>query len=145
MCLVIVLGALILFVIVMFVKSAWILLPWTITATAVAGLSGLGLARLAGRSRSAGATISIVSTIALTYGFGYFGYWLLPPKAPPEKQGFDQLLQLPDPGQDVLWQMLPYHLTICAAIGAMVVSRLWYKWTPDFEWEKSNPETTGDE
>ncbi len=44
-----------------FVKSALILLPWTITAAVVAGLSGMGLAMLTKNSRATGATVSVLS------------------------------------------------------------------------------------
>jgi hypothetical protein len=126
-----VLGGLILLLLVIFVKSAFLLLPWTITAAVIAGLSGIGLGILAGRSRASGSAVSVVSSFALTIGYGYLGYWLVPPTAPPQKQGLDFLLQGPEPKQEDLWQLLPIHLAIVAIIVALIVSRLWHVWLLD--------------
>lgn len=114
-----------------FVKSALILLPWTITAAVLAGLSGMGLAMLTKKSRATGATVSVLSSFVLTFGFGYLGYWFIRPLAPSQKHGWEAVLDLPNPSQADLTNMFPLHLGITAILCALVVSRLWYHWSPD--------------
>jgi hypothetical protein len=128
MCLVMAIGALILLLVIVFVKSALILLPWTITAMVLAGLSGVALGKLVDHSRKLAAIVGIISSLVLTIAFGYLGYWLIPPTAPPQKQGYEILLALPEPSQADLRQMLPIHLTISAVLSALVVSSYFYRW-----------------
>ena len=80
-----------------FVKSALLLLPWTITAAVLAGLFGMGLGMLAKSPRATGTTISVLSSFGLTFGFGYLGYWFIRPVAPPQKHGWEALLEQPNP------------------------------------------------
>lgn len=141
MCLVMLLGGLILLSLVIFVKSALLLLPWTGTAVVLAGLSGVQLGKLAGRSQASRAAVSVASSLVLTVAFGYLGYWLLPPAAPPQKQGLQELLEFPDPTQADLLQMLPIHLAIVGVMGSLVVSRWWYRWSPEINlWPERNSE-----
>ena len=116
-----------------FVKSALFLLPWTITAAVLAGLSGMGLGRLLKDSRPSGAAVSVFSSFGLTFGFGYLGYWFINPLAPEQKHGLEALLDLPNPTQADLSNMFPIHLGITAILCALVVSRLWYHWSPDLK------------
>jgi hypothetical protein len=131
MCLSILLAVLIIIGLALFAKSGQILLLWTIAAMVLAALAGLGLRKLAGRSRGSRAAVSAVTTLVLTMAFGYLGYWLVQPTLPPQKQGIEAILQGPQPTQVDLQQMLPIHLGIAAILGALLVSLLWYHWQPD--------------
>ncbi len=124
-------GGLILLLLITFVQSALILLPWTVGATMVGALAGIGLGRLVGRSRATGALVSVVACFTLTIGLGYLAYALVPPKAPPQKKGLEEIMSMPTPSQDALWGTLPIHLSISAILGSVIVSRLWYSWSPD--------------
>jgi len=126
-------GGLILLAIAVFMKSAFILFPWTIAATVLAALSGIGLGKLLGRSRGASTVVSVASSVILTFAFGYLGYWLLPPTAPPQKQGLEALLAPPEPSQQDLQGMFPIHLGISAVLGALVVGMACYRRSLDLE------------
>jgi hypothetical protein len=139
MCLTLLLGAAILLLLVLFAKSALVLLPWTITAAVLAGLCGIGLGRLAGLSRPIGAVLSVVTSIILTLVFGFLGYRLVPPTPPPPKEGLEALVSAPEPTRQDIRDMLPVHLCIVAVVGAMVVARIWY-WSPKASkpgWDRS--------
>ena len=127
MCLLMVVGFLILLFVTLFVKSAVILLPWTVPATILAALSGMQVGQRLGRTPSARAALGVVATLALACAFGYLAYWLIPPMAPPPKQGWDVLLEPPEPASRDLWQMFPIHLTIWAAVAAKIVGGWCYR------------------
>ncbi|MFT3882785.1 MAG: hypothetical protein QM703_24420 [Gemmatales bacterium] len=131
MCLLMIFGGMILLIAAIFVKSALVLLPWTISAGVLAGLSGVGLGKVVGRTKVTGATISVLASFALTIVFGYLGYWLITPPGAAPKQGLEQLLTMPEPTQKDLLEMLPIHLVIVGIITAIIVSRVWYRWSPD--------------
>ncbi len=133
MLLLVIVVILVICLLVAFVKSALILLPWTITAAVLAGLSGMGLGMLAKTSRASGTAISVLSSFGLTFGFGYLGNWLIHPLAPEQKHGLEAVLDLPNPSQADLSNMFPIHLGITAVLCALVVSRLWYNWSPNLK------------
>jgi hypothetical protein len=97
----------------------------------LAGLSGISLGKLMKYSRATGATISVLSSFVLTFGFGYLGYWFINPVGPAQKHGWEALLDLPNPSPADLTNMFPIHLGITAILCALITSRLWYSWSPD--------------
>ncbi|MFO0812610.1 MAG: hypothetical protein U0796_05295 [Gemmatales bacterium] len=131
MCLLMIFGGMAMLLMVVFIKSAMVLLPWTITAGVLAGLTGLGLGKLSRGSKSLKLGIGMACSLVLTVVYGYFGYMLIKPPGAVPRQGIEQLLTLPDPTQDDLWQMLPVHLAIVGIITAVIVSRYWYRWSPE--------------
>jgi hypothetical protein len=126
------LGGLLLLFLVLFVKSALLLLPWTLTAGVLAGVAGIGLGKQAGRSRASATAVRVGTTLLLTFAFGYLACWLVPPTAPAPKQGVEALLEVPEPRQADLWQMLPVHLGIVSVLSALVVSQR-HGWAPDLK------------
>jgi hypothetical protein len=133
MCLTVILAVLLVLLLLVFMKSAVLLAPWTMTAAILAVVSGIGLGKLVSRSKGSGAVVCVVSTLMLTFAFGYLGYWLLPPTAPPSKPGLQGLVEGPEPTQGDLWQMFPVHLAIVSIIGAIVVSGVWYLGAADLK------------
>jgi hypothetical protein len=119
-------GFLLMLALASFIKSAQILLPWTVGAAVLAGLSAAGLGRLVGGSKARGRAVAALSAFGLTMGFGYLGYWLMPPKAPLQKQGIEVMLEMPEPTKKDLFESLPIHLAIAAIISAAIASRAVY-------------------
>lgn len=130
MCLLLILAFLILLLLILFVKSAVILLPWTLSAMVLGGLSGIALGKLTTQSNRKGILIGVVSSMILTLTFGLAFYYLAPPKPPPPNEGWEVLLETPEPTQEDLQKMFPIHLGIVSVLGAIFVSASWYRWSP---------------
>jgi hypothetical protein len=111
---------------VSFIKSAQTLLPSTFGAAMLAGLSAVGLGRLVGCPKARGRAVATLSALGLTMGLGYLCYWLMPPNAPPQKQGIELMLEMPEPTQKDLYESLPIHLAILAIISAAIASQALY-------------------
>ena len=127
MCFLMLLGALILLLVTIFIKSALVVLPWTATATVVAGLAAFQLGIRVGRTPARRAAMGALGTLALAFAFGYLGYGVVPPSVPPPKKGFAELTELPEPTADDLRQMFPIHLAIWGGAAAMLVGRRCYQ------------------
>jgi hypothetical protein len=140
MCLIMLCGFVLMVVLVGFIKSAQILLPWTVGAAVLAGLCAVGLGRLVGGPKARGRAVAALSAFGLTMGFGYLGYWLMPPKAPPQKQGVELMVEMPEPTQKDLHEILPIHLAISAIISAAIASRAVHLSSRD---SNQSPETKG--
>lgn len=135
MCLFILLIVLAYMLVVVFFETARILLPWTVSATILAGLAGLGVRALVPPSSRFRTAAGFITTIILTIALGYLEFFLFPAKPPPQtppKQNLEGLIEamteLPKPDISVehLRTMLPIHLAIAGLIGAffvLVVSR----------------------
>ena len=130
MCLFILLIVLAYLAVVVFFETARILLPWTISATILAGLAGLGVNTLLAPSARFRTAASCITTFVLTLALGYLGFWLIPPKPPPQtppKQNLEGLVEAmtelpkPDISAEHLRKMLPVHLSIAGIIGAFFV------------------------
>ena len=77
MCLLILLGCLIVLLLALLVKSAQVLLPWTITAAVLAVLSGLGLGKVAGALESLGCGDQRGEQASFDHCLGYLACWLV--------------------------------------------------------------------
>jgi hypothetical protein len=120
--------------VVTFFETARILLPWTIAATALAGLLTLAMSRwLRTRLGAARFIVTLPATVALTLGFGYLAWEVKPPSPPPEKPAKhgveavnDFLFTIPEPRitKDRLRSMLPVHLTISGLLGGVIVGAI---------------------
>lgn len=113
--------------VMVFFETAQILLPWTISATVLAGLAGLGIGRL-DFALSRRRMVSCVSSLLLTIAIGYIGFFAFPPKppAPHPDQGLAILVEMPkvNVSADDLQTMLPLHLGISGLIGMVIVASL---------------------
>ena len=127
LCLLCILTFLILSLVTLFVKSAVILLPWTATSTILAALAALQLGKWLGRTSRERAAVGVVGTLALAFAFGYLGYWLIPPVAPPATKGLAALAD-PEPTAEDLWGIFPIHLAIWGAVGTTIVGGLCYQY-----------------
>lgn len=130
MCLLIILACLILLLLILFVKSALLLLPWTLSAMVLAGLSGVAAGKLATQSEKKGVLIGAATSMVLTFAFGFGLYYFSPPKAPAPNEGWEILLETPEPTQEQLQKMFPIHLAIVSVLGAIFVSGFWLRWSP---------------
>ncbi len=113
---------------VVFVKSAAILLPWTMSAAILACVAAVVLGRLLCRRWGTGAVTVFVSSLVLTFTLGYLGYWLSPPKVPPHvpKQGLEALTEFPEPSQTDVENALPIHLLIAGVLSGILAIPLSY-------------------
>ena len=133
MCLLFLLALAIYTLVAVFFESARVLLPWTISATIIASLIGLGLGKRFGASWAAQRAAGCIATFLLTIGLGYLGFLLIPPRVRPPippKPILEALqialTELPNPNisHDDLWTMLPIHLVISGVIGVLFVSAI---------------------
>jgi hypothetical protein len=104
-----------------FLKSAALVLPWTMGASLAAAIAAVSLHRLARRRRPRGAAPFGLLAFVLVWGFGYAAYALAPPKAGPAKQGLEALFALGEPNQADIEQMFPIHLGIWSVVVGLVV------------------------
>ena len=120
--------------VVVFFKTAQILLPWTITATVLAGLATLAVSRLLRRELGpARLALTLPTMVALTLCFGYMAWAVKPPRpipAKPPKEGLGAYVELlftfpePEMSKDDIRKMLPAHLTVAGLLGGVIVSAL---------------------
>ena len=127
MCLLALLAFAVFMLITVFVKSAIVLLPWTVTASALGGLLGLAVGKglLQRVERGAAHGASFATSFVLTYIFGYVGWWLNPPTAAPQPSNWwDALMTMPQPSQADLWDTFPVHLGIAGIVAALIALSL---------------------
>jgi len=133
MCAILLLAAVIVVVIVafvVFVQTAMILLPWSLSAGALAVLLGLLLGKLLSRSAvpQIAMPAGLFATAVLTLTIGYLGCSLIPPQVPPAPQRTGDLrdaFEMPPPSQEKLNEHIPTHLTIAAMLSATALAVLW--------------------
>lgn len=128
MCLLALLAFAVFMLITIFVKSAIVLLPWTVTASALGGLSGLALGK-AGiqRFESAAQGVCFAVSFVMTYLLGYLGWWLIPPTEPSQpnrSNWWEVLMTFPEPKRQDLWNMFPVHLGIAGVVAALIAVSL---------------------
>ncbi len=116
---------------ILFLKTAILLLPWTAPATLLGGLTSIGLMKPLNWSLSSRRIVGFATAAALTIVYGYLAVWLLPPAPPaprPRQVGGEELIraltELPNPDvkEEDFQSMLPFHLAICAGISACLAS-----------------------
>lgn len=137
-----------------FMGTARLLLPWTISATVLAGLVVLCLIWLF-RSQIQRKTLPLIYLLmlGLTFGFGYLGWTIKSPSPPPltpKKEGLTAVLDFFISGPeyqitlDDLWTMLPYHLFVSGLIGGLIVHNLVKdSWEPEVD--KTNKDMLANE
>jgi hypothetical protein len=139
MCLLIIIVTMIVVMVLSFVHSAVALLPWTLSAGVLAGLAAIGFGKLVQHTRQTKALLSVIVALVLTPMLGYLGTWLVPPTIPlpaVRQGGLEQLFDsfdrdIAQTRQNNINSMLPVHLVIIAVLVAVVVSRYWYRWSPE--------------
>jgi hypothetical protein len=129
MCFVALFALLLYVLIATFFITARILLPWTILATVLAGLSSLGIGYvLEPKLGKKSVLLSMPITVALTIAIGYLTYLVHPPAPPPKRPQNKDIIEFlftlpyPDIKQEDLWNTLPLHMGISGLLGAVVVA-----------------------
>lgn len=133
MCAILILALLLVVVLIgflIFVKTAVILLPWSLSAAALAMLTGVLVGRFVLQSAKPqfAMPVSIAATFVLTLALGYSACSLVPPKVPPAappKHDLRDAFDLPRPSQEKLEQHIPTHLAIAALLSAAAVTLFW--------------------
>lgn len=111
--------------IIVFVETAVVVLPWTVTATLVAAILAVQFAKIQGRDSRHRASIAAIATFALTLALGFLGYAAIPPSAPSSPDARRAVLWgLPETTREEVRRMFPVHLSIWA-LGGASVSGIW--------------------
>ncbi len=134
MCALLIILFLIQAIVLVFVETAWMLLPWTIGSAIVSGVIVVGMSswikrRLVGPNPQL--PVFGFASFVGTFLIGYLSFWLYPPTPepppPPVKKGLldtaTAFLKPPEIhiDRDDLFSMLPVHLSIAATILAFIV------------------------
>lgn len=116
--------ALVLVALVVFVKTALFLLPWSLPAAALATLVAVLIGTLARKSErpELALPLSLPTAFLLTLALAYLGCQVVPPEV--ASSGTRSVLDMPAPSQETLDDHLPVHMTIAALASTAVVAFL---------------------
>ena len=111
----------ILLAIALFIKTAMILLPWTMLATGLGSLAAYLVGAKANLPPNSRPLVGGGTALVLVLVLGHAGVAIIPPKVPPRQNNNFDLVQ---PKHADLAGLTPIHLGVSAVIGAVGVAMI---------------------